>query len=173
MRAIMKKAVIAAMALAAVACVSTPNRAQLKLHRSATQLLVFENSGAETLYVYPQKNESAPPLPVPPGGDARIEFVVLSIADIQIPEGETRYEQIPGTTQNLVLGLDSAGYIYRSGPEAILRVGASEELKRPWRLSVDRCPGSGWTDGKAPPARHTIDLAAPPLPGVPSRLCPK
>ncbi len=148
-----------------------PNPDQLELHRSAAQTLVLRNSGDGALIVQPQV-EGLAPLTVPNGGAAQIRFEVLSVVQIKILEGSTRFRVVKGTGRNIVDDTDPVGYLKQSDIDASLRIGAVDALPSEWRFSLSECPQGGWEKRPAPIREHVIDIANPLLPGVPSRICP-
>ena len=149
-----------------------PNPDQLELHRSAPQTLVLQNGGDRPLVVQPQTVGKAP-LTVPQGGTARIGFEVLSVVHIELSKGGTRFRVVDGTSRNIIDRTDPAGYLKQTGSDATLRIGATDALPDEWRFALSGCPRGGWEGRPAPARDHAIDLANPPLPGVPSRICPK
>ena len=145
---------------------------QLVLHNSKPQTLVLQNGGDRPLLVQAQTGVG-PPLPVAAGGSVSIKFEVLSVIQIAVPEGGTRFRVIDGTSRNIVEATNPSGYLRQTGGDAILRIGPAGAPADEHRLSLKNCPNGGWEKGPAPGHERTIDIARPPLPGVPSRICPK
>ena len=161
----------AAVALAACHHSVVPNYDQLELHRSSAQALVLLNGGDSPLLVQPQGDGDGP-LTIPAGGTVRIGFEVLSVIEIEVPEGGTRFQTVEGTARNIVENTAPAGYLSQTDIDATLRVGEADALPEKRRFALAGCPGGGWEAGPAGGRDHSFDLAVPPLPGIPWRLCP-
>ena len=160
-----------------VGCETTHKRVpELEQIRSEVQTLILENSGTETLLIMAQdRSDDRNPLQIPPSGAARITFSVLTVVELELREGRTRYEIVAGTERNLIESTDPPGYVGQPDLDATLRVGVSGHTDPPdeRRYTLNDCRNGGWHTRAAAAQEHRIDISNPPLPGIPSRICPK
>ena len=162
-----------ALALLAGCGTTIPPVDELEHFRSKTQTLVLENRGNETLLIVSQSG-NRDPLRVPAGGAVRITFVVLTVAELVLREGQTRYQVVGGSARNLIEDSTPSGYLAQPALDATLRVGVLGTGAPPdeRRYALNDCRNGDWSAGPAPAKEHSIDIANPPLPGIPGRICP-
>ena len=126
------------------------------------------------LLIVPQSGDPDP-LRVPAGGAVRITFVVLTVAELALSEGQTRYEIVGGSERNLIEDSEPSGYFAQPALDATLRVGVLGTGTPPdeSRYVLNDCRNGGWSAGPAPAKEHRIDIANPPLSGIPKKICPE
>ena len=159
-----------AILLSACSRTNVPRIERIELHRSAPQHLVVTNGGSQPAFIEPFQ-EDAPMLRLEPGSDAAFNFVVASVAEVQPVPGQPWRAVAPGTETNIALMIEPEGYLQPSGPDLVLRVRLEDDAGER-RFSL-QCSMEGWETAPAPSADHEVDLAQPPLAGVPERICPE
>jgi hypothetical protein len=150
---------------------TVPQTERIELHRSAPQHLMLHNGGDLPAFIEPLE-ETKPTLRLEPGSDAIFDFVVASFAEVEPVPGEAWRAVAAGTETNVALLIDPGGYLQESGPDLVLRVRFDDEVAQERRFSL-HCGVDGWETTPAPEGEHEVDLARPPLAGVPERICPE
>ena len=148
-----------------------PRVERIELHRSAPQHLVLTNDGDQPAFIEPFE-EGAPTLRLEPGSNAVFDFVVASVAEVQPVPGQPWRAVAPGMETNVALMIEPEGYLQQSGPDLVLSVRIEDDAARERRFSL-QCGIEGWEAAPAPEDEHEVDLAQPPLAGVPERICPE
>lgn len=109
---------------------------------------------------------------VGPGEREQIDFEIASTVSAERAEDMSWLVIAPGGAWNAVMALDPVGYLTQPDLDAALTIRTGEGTAEQRRFALMSCPASNWVDAAAPEVDHFIDLAAPPLPGVPVRICP-
>ena len=177
MRARPSRSATGALALGIVvllgACSRTfvPRIERIELHRSAPQHLLVRNGADRPAFIEPFE-EGAPTLRLEPGSDAVFDFVVASVAEVEPVPGQPWRALAAGTETNIALMIEPEGYLQPSGPDLVLQVRLDDDVARERRFSL-QCGVEGWEAAPAAEDEHEVDLARPPLAGVPERICPE
>jgi hypothetical protein len=148
---------------------TVPQAEPIELHRSGSQHLVLRN-GSDRPASIESFEETAPTLRLEPGSGAAFDFVVATLAEAEPVPGRPWRALAPGTETNVAL-IEPGGYLQESGPDLVLRVRFDDEATQERRFSL-QCGVDGWEAAPAPEGEHEVDLARPPLAGVPERICP-
>ena len=176
MRPCASRSAASALALSVLVLLGACNRTvvapteRIELHRSAPQHLVMRNGGDRPAFIEPFQ-EGEPTLRLDPGSDSVFDLVIASVAEVEPVPGQPWRAVVPGTTANIALMTQPQGYLQQSGPDLVLRVRRDDDGAREHRFSL-QCGVEGWEAAPAPEDEHEVDLARPPLAGVPERICP-
>ena len=155
-----------------IACsVHVPSVIELENFRSSQQVLVLENPGEESLLIHP-KVVGLEPLTIVSGASIELRFTVLTVSEIEQPANSARYRVVARSASNLIDATEPSGYLVQADLDATLRIGKVEVQPDEWRLTLGKCGELGWEARPAPSGRLSINISAPPLPGVATRICP-
>jgi hypothetical protein len=144
---------------------------QVELQRSSPQTIVFENTGENTIALVPTFS-TAEAILIDPGASTTIEVAIASIRSTRRADDVPWLQADASPPWNVIVGPSPEGFLGQADLDAVVNVRVGDQPPEERRISLSSCGGGDWVDRPADPASHVIDLANPPLPGVPVRLCP-
>ena len=152
--------------LAGCSDVVIPEQDKVEVHRSAAQELVINNLTTGNLVLFPVEG-AAQPLPVGPGAQATIGFVVITMKEsIRRAGNGVEGEGELFNTVEAPAG-EATEYLATAGEDVILKVEREGDIQWSYRFNFGPC----WFDEPAHTGRFKIDIAEEPLP-LAEHFCP-
>ena len=150
-------------AVLVVACgeIKIPAFKIVELHRSADQSLVVANATDVTIHVMPATT-GAPVIEIKSGDHWTTQFTVVTLAT-----RDAVGVVVAGSQHNDIKPVGGTRYLTSAGEDWVLTASPGDD---PWKHGMFF--GECWFAGPATSATYHLDVAAPPIPGLPTEICP-